>query len=110
MSELGKEQLYEFLSFMAKYNNVQFNVLKTAEEASELAQASLKLLTRLKGMETGRENLIEEIGDLKMRVHMLVESLDISVLDIEERVLSKGRKYLKLLKSKHDGSSEVSSI
>lgn len=80
----------EELELVKKLEPTEFSILKLVEELAELQEVAIKLLTKPKGALEGTrmEHLIEELGDVRFRITVVVEKLKIrqQVLD---RVMDK---------------------
>lgn len=80
------EELEQILSLEPQ----EFSILKLAEELAELQEVILKLLTKPKGALEGdrKEHLIEELGDVKLRINILSYKLNINK-QVGDRVIEK---------------------
>lgn len=82
----------EIIDIVISHNSEEYNLLKLAEECTELSEVLIKMVTKPNRREEKMEHLIEEIGDVSLRTRILVDKLKISD-KVEERVNSK-LKYL----------------
>jgi NTP pyrophosphatase (non-canonical NTP hydrolase) len=83
-----------------KVGNSTYNHAKLLEEIMELGEVLSKGITKSVGKAPPVEKLIEEIGDVKIRIEMLIAELRIEI-PVERRItdkLSKLDKY-RILKS-----------
>jgi len=80
------------VSQLAKTNDYDYNLLKAAEECTELAEVLLKKVTKKGGLkEPSDASVIEEIGDVQIRINILTEMFGRgAVLD---RIVYKMDKY-----------------
>lgn len=82
----------EIINHLAQKNTYQYNLLKTCEELNELSEILLKKVNKFGGpKEPTDDAIIEEIGDVQLRLLVLFEVFDDS--KIEERVQYKLKKY-----------------
>ena len=68
---LTGEQHQEFNELMKDYNNLEFNMLKVVEEATETNELLLKYVTKIPELRPNIKDIVEEVGDLMARVHIL---------------------------------------
>lgn len=83
----------EVISYLVENNKPKHNLLKAAEELSELA---LALLQKVNKENVNDNNIVEEMGHVKIRLAVLDELFNKQ--DIQESIdskLSKFRKYIK---------------
>lgn len=78
---------------IVKRNNYNYNLIKASEELTELSLALQQHLT--KKHSNSKTNIIEEIGDVKIRIKMLEEIFDKD--KIKRRVQFKLNKYKQYL-------------
>ena len=82
----------EMYLHLAKTNSKQYNILKTAEELAELQEVLLKRLTKEGGpKEPTDQSIIEEIGDVKIRLEILSRML--GQTKVKDRIEFKTRQY-----------------
>lgn len=82
----------EIIDIIISHNSEEYDLLKLAEECTELSEVLIKMVTKPNRKEEKMEHLIEEIGDVSLRARILVDKLKISD-KVEERFNSK-LKYL----------------
>lgn len=89
------------IDHLAKTNDPQYNLLKAAEELSELTEALLKRLT--KGERGASDDaIIEEIGDVQIRIGILGRMFGYG--KVVERIEGKLKKYKSYVEEgKYDG-------
>lgn len=83
----------EVISYLVENNKSKHNLLKAAEELSELA---LALLQKVNKENVNDNNIVEEMGHVKIRLAVLDELFNKQ--DVQESIdskLSKFRKYIK---------------
>lgn len=85
---------------LSKSNKKKYNYRKLAEELTELADVCLKITNKQRDtmpeyFEALDKQLIEEIGDVQLRMNVLVEQLDVQK-EVDDRVIFKSKKLLKL--------------
>ena len=83
----------EIIQKVIKYNSPEKTVLKVLEECAELSEVLLKYLTKTPEFKPPIEKIIEEMGDVKVRMKILANALGITE-KVEER------EHLKLLQLK----------
>lgn len=94
---MDKEQK-EIVRRVFEYNTYEYNAAKLAEELQELSLELTKLVTKPDLDETRIQAIIDEIGDVKIRLKVFELSLDRN--RIEERVHLKLVKFNTLLENK----------
>jgi NTP pyrophosphatase (non-canonical NTP hydrolase) len=92
-----KSEIRELLNFLASENGKRYNLRKCAEELNELAAVCLKMSNKKGEFLPDRQEIIDEAGDVLMRVKMVLKSESINPAEIRERIRHKANKYLKLL-------------
>ena len=60
----------EVIKFLAENNSDEYQLMKACEELSELTTALLQYITK-KGQKTTYQDVIDEIGDVKIRMELL---------------------------------------
>ncbi len=80
----------EVLAFLLENNSDEYQLTKACEELSELTTALLQYITK-KGRKTTRQDVIDEIGDVKIRLKILEVIFGID--KVNERVDSKLAKF-----------------
>lgn len=91
-------QAYGMFDFLGKHNTKKYNLSKAAEELTELNDVVLKMHNKKADKHPSRQALIDEIGDVKARIKMLMVSTDIKNSDIRKRHIDKANKYLGYVK------------
>jgi NTP pyrophosphatase (non-canonical NTP hydrolase) len=82
------------IAALARTNSREYNYLKAAEELNELAEVLLKKVTKKGGVkEPSDKSVIEEIGDVEIRVAILKELFDPTGELVEKRIVDKVIKY-----------------
>jgi len=87
----GASRLFRYL---AKNNNEKFLLAKTCEELTELQEVLLKMMNKIDPHKPTKDHLIEEIGDVYIRLEMLMERFKISVWEINVRKVYKANKFI----------------
>jgi hypothetical protein len=82
----------EILLELEARNGWEYNHLKAIEELAELLEALIKRVTKKGGMkDPGERHVIEEIGDVKLRLRILEYIYDAQL--VRERELEKLKKF-----------------
>lgn len=98
------EQAHKLFDFLALTNKNRFNLTKFAEELTELNELCLKYVNKHKEYKPTKDKFIEEIGDVIMRMDVLMKMFGITKEEIHTRVLYKANKILQYIKeNKYDG-------
>lgn len=88
----------EVIPILAKYNKRKYNVMKLLEELSELSEVLLKTETKIPEKRPDPQLIIEEIGDVFLRLGIYMEMQDggtEEIMDkVEERINYKANKLL----------------
>lgn len=96
-------QSYEIFEFLGRHNTKKYNLAKLAEELNELSDVCLKIHNKKPDKHPSKQAMIDEIGDVKARIKMIMVSQGITNADIRKRHLHKANKYLGYLKeNKYD--------
>lgn len=96
-------QAYGIFDFLGERNARKYNLTKLAEELNELSDVCLKLHNKKPDRHPTKQELIDEIGDVKARIKMLMVSEGITNADLRTRHLYKANKYLGYIKkNKYD--------
>ena len=79
-----------------EYNNPEFNYIKLAEELAELSEVVLKMYVKNLENRPPMSKLIEEMGDvlLRMRILAIQEKINVAV---NERVEQKANKLMEYI-------------
>ncbi len=86
--ELTQEETQELLEFLLTSNNLEFNTLKVIEEIFETGELLTKSISKVERLKPTKEQLVEEIGDLLMRLKVLILHMKIDE-DVERRMENK---------------------
>ena len=70
------------------YNKPEFNIIKLAEELAELSEVVLKMYLKKEEHKPPKERLIEEMGDVLLRMRILAIQEKIS-FDVNTRLQNK---------------------
>lgn len=65
----------EIIKKMVNKNTIDFDLMKLAEECTELSEVLIKMVTKPNRREERMEHLVEEMGDVKLRMEVLVTRL-----------------------------------
>lgn len=92
------------IQFLAENNDEKYIYTKLAEELNELSEICLKRANKKPVNWPSESSLIEEMGDVSIRLDMLIVRLEIDTVKIEDRIKYKVGKYLEYLKQgKYNG-------
>ncbi len=94
-----EEQVKEICEILAKQNSFKYNLSKASEECSELNLVLLQTLNKKGKHVPNIQEVIDEIGDVFLRVHILMIAMGISDEVVRQRVYKKATKYASWLKS-----------
>lgn len=78
----------EIINIIVSHNSEEYNLLKLAEECTELSEVLIKMVTKPNRREEKIPHLIEELGDVKLRLDVLITKLDLDK-KVTERYNSK---------------------
>lgn len=96
-------QAFEIFEFLGIHNTKKYTLSKLAEELTELSDVCLKQHNKKPDKHPSKQAVIDEIGDVKARLKMLMTSQGISNADVRKRHIYKANKYLGYLKqNKYD--------
>lgn len=101
---LDSQQMEELINGLKTVNNVEFNALKVIEEAGELTTLLTKSLSKIEELKPKDEELIEECGDLLLRLFVYIEHKGITN-KVEERAEQKAALIYEALKAGKIGST-----
>lgn len=90
-SSLEASRLFRHL---AKVNDERFLLAKTCEELTELQEVLLKMMNKIDPHKPSKEHLIEEVGDVYIRLEMLTERFKIDPLHIASRRIYKANEFI----------------
>lgn len=100
---LTEGQAYEIFEFLGTHNRKKYNLSKLSEELTELSDVCLKKHNKKVDKHPPKQALIDEIGDVKARLRMLMISEGVTNADVRKRHIHKANKYLTYLKkNKYD--------
>jgi NTP pyrophosphatase (non-canonical NTP hydrolase) len=88
LNYMNKQQETEAILLLAKTNSAAYNLLKAAEELAELSEVVLKMHNKSPKNKPKVEKLIEEIGDVELRLKILKINYAIKE-QVKERVQNK---------------------
>lgn len=74
--KLTPAQRDELQAMLQSENNLEYNILKVIEEATELNEVLLKYLTKHGESRPSKEKIIEEAGDLLFRLFVLTDHIN----------------------------------
>lgn len=97
---LNLKTKYDLASILHLYNpkNDNYNIDKAIEELNELATALMQYKLK-NGKKTRLQEVIDEIGDVEIRLEVLKLHLSVE-RNVKLRIKNKERKYLKWIKTK----------
>lgn len=75
---MEKHEIVE--EYLLNVNKIDYNIDKTIEEAVEVADVLLKYKNKEGDKKPTREQIAAEIADLAIRMHIVVENLDLEEL------------------------------
>jgi len=70
---------------LVKFFTPEQNVLKLLEDCAELQEVMIKYLTKSKAFKPSKEKMIEEMGDLLFRMHIVWDVLGIDEDKVQEK-------------------------
>ena len=78
----------KFLKELTNKNDFEYNLLKLAEECTELSTELVTYFTKTQGRKARKIKITKELGDVKIRLTMLENQLDNKLLQkhINEKV------------------------
>lgn len=82
-----------------KVNDKSYNLSKASEEIAELQELVLKTLNKRAPNKPSKQSIIDEIGDVEMRIYILKRDLKITQQEINERKIYKANKFIGYIKS-----------
>jgi len=91
---MSEEKYNEYIKQFAHSNTEQYNILKVCEESTETQEKLLKYITKSKEYKPKLEDIVEEIGDLELRLEFLKELWNIQKA-VQERKVYKLKKLVK---------------
>jgi len=91
---MTNKEANEFIKFLSDYNNFEYNLLKLSEELSELDCEIKRYFTKppanKKELKEFNKKIVEESGDVKYRLEILVNSFGKELVD--KRIIKKLKK------------------
>jgi NTP pyrophosphatase (non-canonical NTP hydrolase) len=90
------EDYEEVVTLLSKYNKPKYNKLKLCEELSELSEVLLKSITKIPEKQPPLESIVEEAGDVILRLVVYIEQIGAGEL-IEKRLTEKASKLYKYI-------------
>lgn len=91
------EETIDLIELLAKTNRPEYNVLKTCEELAELQEKLLKFHLKVPEHKPTEEQIIEEVGDVFLRLMILIHQYDWEDA-VEKRVEQKEAKLVNYYK------------
>lgn len=91
LSILIADNLFGYISRVC---DEKFLLSKSCEELTELQEVLLKMSNKIDPHKPSKEHLIEEIGDVEIRLRMLKSRYEITDEDIAKRKLYKANKFI----------------
>lgn len=95
----NETQAESLLGFLASDNDKTFNRTKLLEELLELSERIAKSLNKKPEYQPTQQDIVEEIGDVLLRLQIYIRSEDISEDLIVDRTFLKINKFLEYLKN-----------
>ena len=92
----------EIIDIIVSHNSEEYDLLKLAEECTELSEVLIKMVTKPNRKEEKIPHLIEELGDVKLRMDILI-----SKLNVEEEVYIRVSSKLDYLNKKVIGQDYI---
>lgn len=89
-----QEECKGLFQMLGAKNDEKFLLAKTCEELTELQEVLLKMMNKIYPHKPSREHLIEEIGDVEIRLQMIKSRFRITPKEIEDRKLYKANKFV----------------
>jgi len=84
----------KFFRILARKNDYNYILSKTCEELTELQEVLLKMMNKKGENKPPRQNLIEELGDVEIRLYNLKKRLKITQKDLNDRKIYKANKFI----------------
>ena len=78
----------EIIEYIVSLNTEDYDLLKLAEEATELSEVLIKMVTKPNRRIERMDHLVEEMGDVKVRMDILQARLGVSK-DVDKRYQEK---------------------
>lgn len=91
-------QVGELMDYIGSKNTLKYNLTKTAEELMELGLVLLQYANKKGKCQPKKQELIDEVGDVLMRMEIMVKTMEVTDDEIEIRILKKANSYLKYCK------------
>lgn len=91
-----KKKVNKVISKLIETNNKDYQLLKVIEELSELQTALLQYINK-EGKKTTKQDVIDEIGDVKIRIKILTEIFGKE--EVKKRIKEKVNKFDNYLKN-----------
>lgn len=88
------------LDFISARNDPKYNMTKLAEELTELSELILKSVNKKPEHKPDLSHIIEEIGDVSLRLYVYISANGISSEQIDERIIEKSNRFLSYIKEK----------
>lgn len=88
------EESKVFLNFLSERSDENYLLTKTCEELTELQEVLLKTANKIGPNKPSREHMIEEIGDVVLRLYTIKKRFGITTEDIHGRILYKTNRLI----------------
>lgn len=95
----NETQAEDLLGFLASDNDKTFNRTKLLEELLELSEKIAKSLNKKPEYQPSQQDIVEEIGDVLLRLQIYMKSEAIPEDLVVDRTLLKINKFLEYLKN-----------
>lgn len=86
-------KLHEVADVLIEKNNIGFNILKLIEETTELNEVLLKYLSKPDALKPSLQSIVDEAGDVVLRLHIVMETLCLTG-KLNEKLTSKCEEIL----------------
>jgi NTP pyrophosphatase (non-canonical NTP hydrolase) len=93
----GDYDVIEVAEFLGRTNRLDYNILKTCEELAELQEVLLKYHLKTPDKKPDIQNIIDEIGDVAIRIMALTEALHVEE-NLNHRFQIKANKFMEYYK------------
>jgi hypothetical protein len=85
----------ELMEVLLTENDPKFNITKLCEELSELQELLLKYINKKPEKAPSKQSIVDEIGDVIVRLGVVIEQLEVEEEAVGERVDDKIAKLIK---------------
>ena len=83
-----------FFRKLSKMNSRKYSLSKTCEELTELQELLLKTLNKRYDARPTKEQIIEELGDVEIRLSILKRKFGITQKELDTRKIYKANKFI----------------